>query len=68
MGACSISDYYYYYYYEDKFNIGISSKDTFLMKYYAAVSLINTKKLDENPNGNVVGGLLTTKKSGNKYV
>lgn len=38
------------------------------MKYYAAVSLINSKKLDDNPNGTVTGGLLTTKKSGNKYV
>lgn len=56
------------YYFEDKFNIRIRSKDTFVMKYYAAVSLINSKKLDDNPNGTVTGGLLTTKKSGNKYV
>ena len=42
------------------------SKDNFVLQYYAAVTMIGEQKLKEKNNGKLIGGLLNTKKGGNK--
>ena len=47
----------------------IRSKDNFVMRFYAAVTPIHdSQKLKEKPSGKVMGGLLNSKKGGNKFV